>query len=108
MAELIEGEPMDEGHRQRAEILWHTLAGLISTKAAADRLATLSLETDNIGLTWTAVLDAVRKSRDHHQQQLVELLVHLANLPAPTDDNGQQLMWYDMRIWGELKCSRRH
>lgn len=49
-------EPMNEEHRQRGEILLSMLGGLVTTQEAAKRLASLSLRTDNIELTWTTLL----------------------------------------------------
>lgn len=47
-------------------------------------------------------MDAARKSEDRHLVMLVDLLVCMAKLPPARDDNGEQLMEYDMRIWREL------
>lgn len=102
MTEIIGEEPMDEAHRQRGEILLFVLGRLITTQSAAEQLAALSLETNNIELTWATILDAARKSEDRHLETLVDLLVDMASLPPALDDHGEQLMLYNMAIWGEL------
>lgn len=102
MAEIIGEEPMNEDHRQRGEILLFMLGGLLKIQDAAEQLASLTLRTWNFELTWNTVMYAARKAEDRHLETLVDLLVCMAQLPPARDENGEQLMEYDMRVWGEF------
>ena len=96
----------DSGEREA--ILQSLYRDLISSKIAAEMLASVSLSTDDIegGLeyTWQVVVYHALQSSDYHRR-LSELLVDIANLPAPRDDQGQQRTIGDLRIWGTLAKS---
>ena len=96
----------DSGEREA--ILQSLCRDLISSKIAAEMLASVSLSTDDIegGLehTWQVVVYHALQSSDYHRT-LSELLVDIANLPAPKDDQGQQRTIGDLRIWGTLAKS---
>lgn len=93
---------------EREAILQSLYRGLISSKTAAEMLASVSLSTDDIesGLehTWQMIVYHALQSSDHHRA-LSELLVEIANLPAAKDDHGQQRTIGDLRIWGTLAKS---
>ena len=105
MADITGEEPMHDGDKQRTDIIRDMFDARISTEAAAEFMASLSLETWNeggLGLTWSNIVIAAQRSTDINQLKLVELLYHMARLPAPMDEHGKQLMVYDMRVWGQL------
>ena len=60
MAAVV-GEPKPKNHSQRGEILLFMLGGRITIQTAAERLATLSLLTWNLALTWLTILETARR-----------------------------------------------
>ena len=101
---------------ERRGILQSLFGGLISLQLAAEQLASLSLEENGIesGIyrTWQAIVGDAKETTDHHET-LSELLVSISRLPPAEDQEGNQLMQYDLRIWGKsclrgLICGRRN
>ena len=89
---------------EHIEIMSSLLSGFNTPSCAADRLASLVCPADPAnGLTyiWAVVMCVVRNGTDGNREQVVRLLVHMANLPPVLGHDGRQLMVHDLRIWGE-------
>lgn len=98
-------EQLTRGRSEQDEILWRFQAGLISAQTAAEMLASAALAGDpehGVYRTWEPIMQAIRDSSDERQTMLVDLLVHMANLPPAEDSDGDQLEAHDMLLWGVL------
>ena len=109
MPKMPSREPPD-GHEEREAVVADLFAGVISAKTAAERLASISLQgkpESGLNVTWASILYIAQDSSDH-LMELVSLLLNMANLPAPKDDNGKPLVIYGLRVWSKLCRELRH
>ena len=89
---------------EHIEIMFSLLSGFSTPSCAADRLASLVFPadpSDGLTYTWAVVMHVVRNGTDGNREQVVRLLVHVANLPPVLGHDGRQLMVHDLRVWGE-------
>lgn len=104
MADLA--QQLTEDRDEQDEIVEKFLAGLMSTQEAAQTLATVTLASNpesSLNITWAAILPAIRESSDQRQLMVVDLLIHMANLPPARGPDGQQVKVHDMLLWGKWK-----
>lgn len=102
--------PLDwPGYKRHLSVLEELFDGKASTQDTADRLASVAfsqgtseddLET-GIGLIWSTVIICAKEKPDHIQQ-LVDVLVKIAQLPDAVDEHGSPLTLYGMQIWHRM------
>ncbi len=102
-------EHEDDDSGERGIVLQSLYSGRITLRLAAERLASLSLEGDDLGAglldTWSVIHWDAEHSAAYHQI-LSELLATIASLPPARDDEGNQLTINNNRIWGKSeRCS---
>ena len=96
------GDLTDEGVAERFEILQDFFSGTLPIQSAAEKLAQNSFYPEQtLELTWTAIILAARRVPEH-QGKLVEFLVTLSELQPPKDEEGNELIIYDMSVWKDL------
>ncbi|KAI7187126.1 hypothetical protein KC363_g6192 [Hortaea werneckii] len=102
--------PLDwPGYNRHLSVLEELFDGNASTQDTADRLASVALsqgtsEDDletGIGLIWSTVIICAKEKPDHIQQ-LVDVLVKIAQLPDAVDEHGSPLTLYGMQIWHRM------
>ncbi|KAI7082162.1 hypothetical protein KC356_g8578 [Hortaea werneckii] len=102
--------PLDwPGYKRHLSVLEELFDGNASTQDTADRLASVALsqgtsEDDletGIGLIWSTVIICAKEKPDHIQQ-LVDVLVKIAQLPDAVDEHGSPLTLYGMQIWHRM------
>ncbi|KAI7203893.1 hypothetical protein KC316_g963 [Hortaea werneckii] len=102
--------PLDwPGYSRHLSVLEELFDGKASTQDTADRLASVALsqgtsEDDletGIGLIWSTVIICAKEKPDHNQQ-LVDVLVKIAQLPDAVDEHGSPLTLYGMQIWHRM------
>ncbi len=92
-----------DGYERRLTILADHFADRTTSKDAAERLASLTLEEKpetGLNMTWGSIITIARES-GHHLEKLANVLVEMTKLPPAKDENGEQLMLYGLRIWGQ-------
>ena len=94
----------------RADVLRGLFSGRLSTQAAAEELAKVTLSVDDdpetdthtrVEITWTVILVAARTFPEQ-QETLVDLLLHMSRLPPAKDEHGEQLRLCCGGIWEDL------
>ncbi|KAI7217924.1 hypothetical protein KC333_g3934 [Hortaea werneckii] len=102
--------PLDwPGHKRHLSVLEQSFNGKASTQDTAYKLASVALsqgtsEDDletGIGLIWSTVIICAKEKPDHIQQ-LVDVLVKIAQLPDAVDEHGSPLTLYGMQIWHRM------
>ncbi|GAB1743642.1 hypothetical protein NU219Hw_g568t1 [Hortaea werneckii] len=99
--------PLDwPGYSRHLSVLEQMFNGKASTQDTAEGLASVALaqgtsEDDletGIGLIWSTVIICAKEKPDHIQQ-LVDVLVKIAQLPDAIDEHRSPLTLYGMQIW---------
>ncbi|GAB1731589.1 hypothetical protein NU195Hw_g7050t1 [Hortaea werneckii] len=102
--------PLDwSGYSRHLSVLKQLFDGKASTQETADGLALVALsqgtsEDDlagGIGLIWATVIICAKEMPDHIEQ-LVDVLVKIAQLPDAVDEHGSPLTLYGMPIWHRM------
>lgn len=79
--------------------------GKCSSQKAAERLAFVSFPDNSIGAglgnTWQVFIICAREFPDRHDV-LIDVLLHLSQLPDEKDDQGEPLTIQGRRVWTDL------